>query len=327
MNHTDDDLDLEVLRSIKSEVTADPEALARVRERVLTSPRPSRRRWVPLAVAGAAVVAIGVASALVLPHTSRPAPIVTTSSSQPGVAEFAAQAARATALSATKPSGTQWVKITLINEWTNYTNAVNDKVTNTDHPHTRTRITETIYVPSSNSKRWVRVMSSRDIPLSADAVKMCAHSSCSATIKPQRALHGEFPDPKFDTTDWQPPRTALAGLKADPTALMAKARSELPAQLRDSPSAQLGWFADKMGTTWIADAPLRAAMFTAIGTIDGIQLQPKTTINGQTGTALSAGCYQVIFDPNDYRLLGWRIIGGENTTQTLYLSEVVSSAP
>lgn len=334
MTQLDDDLDLEVLRSINSEVSADPQTLADIRQRVLT-PQPSRRPgWPTLAAAGVALVAIGSAAALVLPHLG--APVATPSviaSEQPSVAQFTADAARAITLSASKPQDNQWVKITLVNEWIGYTNAVGDKVTKTDHPHTIHRITETVYVPPSNSKRWVRVVDWRDIPLSADATKMCATGGCHARSKPQRARHGNFPVSEYDETSWEPPRIALAGLTADPTALLAKARSELPAPIRNDPSQQLAWFAGKMGNTWVADAELRAAMFTAIGAIDGVRLQTGVTIKGHTGTALAAASthsdnvYQLVFDPKDYRLIGWRITGDGAPTEALYESELVSSAP
>lgn len=67
-----DDLDLEVLRSINSDVTADPRTLADIRQQVLT-PKPSRRPgWLTLTAAGAALVAIGSATALALPTSALP---------------------------------------------------------------------------------------------------------------------------------------------------------------------------------------------------------------------------------------------------------------
>lgn len=332
---TNEDTDLDVLRSIRDNVNADPAMLARLRAQVVSQRRAPL--WPTALAAGVGALAIGVAAALLIPPASPGAPVpVTESPSQSHVStvsEFTAAAAHATVLHALKPKGTQWVKVTLTNEWTNYTNVLNGKITKTDHLYSLTRITESVYVPSSKTQPWVRVLESRDIPISSDAKRICAHSSCHAVDDPQRARDGAFGDPHFATTQWVPPRTALAGLTADPVALADKARSELPAPLRADPAAQLGWFADKLASTWVADADLRAAMFTAVGTIDGVQLRHDVTIDGQQGVALVAkgthvqGEYQLVFDPDSYRLIGWRITGAGEKTQTLYNTELVDSAP
>lgn len=336
MNQIEDQTDLDVLRSINSEIKVDPAAVEGVWTRLqLAEPAQlPRRPWRRLIPAAVAAIAVGAAAGLIVPRFIYPTAPQTPEPASVSTAQFVTEAARATLLNATKPSASQWVRLTLIAESISYTNVIHGKITNRQQPWTRTQVVDTVYVPGNPKLDWIRVQDTYNEPLSADARKVYSTAaSRHFRSKPERAANGAFKGP-VETTCWKVPGIYLAGLPSDPTKLLAKAKADLPSQVSEDSAAQLSWFADRLGNTWIADPELRAAMFEAIGQINGIQLTEDVPANGQTGTALRATStvepgagVEVVFDPTDYRVISLSYFSKTEKTLTTYQTRIVNSAP
>lgn len=362
MNTVDDDLDLDVLRSIRADMVVDAAVLARVRARLDATPlprtaeHPLRGRIVAAAVG---IVAVGAAATLLVPRTpahqggavsyppaSSPAAPSGSASSTPAeprtVRQFTTAAATAIALSA--PSDmltTGYRKVTSV--------ATNDygpggyhKVNGTlVQVRWLTQTTTTTWVPADPDTKWVQVTTGKLIPTDEAARNyLDSHPDIQTewTSTPLRAKDGHF---NSDTPDWNTPdRTFIDKLSRDPAKLLAQARAwNKRYRLDPSPQNLLTILTIPLTDTWIEDQELRSALFTAIGMVHGIELHPDVTIGNRTGTALRGASLEdpelwseVIFDPDTYRLVGSHFHQARKGAQdrldeTLWSSELVATAP
>ncbi|PKQ31452.1 MAG: hypothetical protein CVT62_08675 [Actinobacteria bacterium HGW-Actinobacteria-2] len=345
MTQLEDDLDLEILRSINADVVADADALARVRKLVAaTPPRRTVSTWPKLVAVAVAALAVGVGVAMVVPRFTGPAAPSPTSSQT--VATFTAAAASANLLrTPLGPTAGQYRKVVARDISSGGQVVVirdDGTATPVDHPF-RIHSTVTTWVPGDPTRLWVRTMSTTLEPVD-DAARRYqkAHPDTmgTTTTEPVRAANGDFNAAEPAEDGWlNPSQEFLNTLPRDPAKLLESARAWNTAHyITNDPQSVLEVLARPLADNWIEDAELRAALFTAIGQIDGVQLTPDATIADQRGTLLTGLSQtipelrtEVLFDPTDYRLLAWRFVndreGSVTTSETSFSSTVVDSAP
>ncbi len=344
MTQLEDDLDLEILRSINADVVADADALARVRTQIVTATPPRRAvtTWPKLAAVAVAALTVGVGVALMLPHFGTPAPAPsTTASAAPTLAQFSTQAAQASLLrTPLEPGPSQYRKVVardLSSGGQTFTVAANGE----DYRY-RLRTTVITWVPGDPTRPWARTISTTLEPIDEAARRYQAkhRDTMGPTTGPvDHTSNGDFNVPASDG-DWLNPSQAfLDQLPREPAQLLASARAwNTQHGFTNDAQTLLEALARPLSQTWIDDHDLRAALFTAIGQIEGVQLDDDATIGDQHGTALmgvssrsGALRTEVLFDPNDYRLLAWRFVndreGTVKTAETTFTSVIVSSAP
>ena len=364
MNTIDDDLDLEVLRSIRADVVADPHALVRLRaaivdaERPVPSPQVRRGRARLLAVA-VGVLAVGAAAALIVPRmvitpgsagapptasASRSASVLPTVGGAPRtLAQFTSEAARAEAArpaSGVLTSG--YRKVTSVSTTTSGPGGFITVDGRNVRVYLATRTTTTTWVPADKSAKWVQKSESRVLPTDdASREYLKAHPDLEKPSRSglDRARNGHFfIDAK---ADWnEPDQVFIDSLPRDPAKLLARARAwNREFKLDDSPLNLLTILTIPLTDSWVEDPELRSALFTAIGKIKGIEVREGVVIGGRTGTALRGASTEdpsiwseIVFDPNTYGVLGthWHahFAGApERLDETTYVSELVDSAP
>lgn len=350
MTQLDDDLDLEVLRSINADITADPDALARVRQHAVAAwhPRRTVATWPKLIAVAVAALTVGVGVAMLVPRFQTPTPRPsTTTVAVPTLAQFSAEAAQASLLrTPLKPGPGQYRKVTASLEVV--------KGANSQVPGTKSRAEQvwlrqntviTTWVPADPKDTWVR--SSEEWLLPSDEVSkkyLADHPEFSThwVTKPERAKAAAFPsiEPFNGKSDWGAPSLPfLDRLAKDPDALLASAKEwNRKHHIANDAQGLLGTLTSPLETFWVDDAELRAAIFTALGKVEGLTVTTDARIGGQRGIALRAAgegpgeWTEVLFDADDYHVLGDRwhvqtVSGFEREEQTIYTSEVVDSAP
>jgi hypothetical protein len=304
--------------------------------------------WPKLVAVAVAALTIGVGVALVVPKITglgqpaapRPTPSQT-------VQTFTTAAASANLLRTTLgPTASQYRKV-VAQDIRSGGQTLTVEVTRKDGRKTdyryRLRNTITTWIPGDPTRKWVRTGSTVLEPID-DAARRYQekHPDTMAgpsTSGPEYARNGDFDVPKA-SDDWiNPSQKFLDNLPRDPAKLLEAARAwntkhDLPNDAQDVLEA----LAQPLTQTRVEDPELRAALFTAIGQIEGVQLSEDATIGDQHGTALTgvssrnpALYTEVLFDPNDYRLIGWRFVndreGTVKTAETTFTSSIASSAP
>jgi hypothetical protein len=346
MTQLEDDLDLEILRSINTDVVADADALARIRTQ-LVSATPTRRTlttWPKLVAVAVAALTVGVGVAMVVPKVT--GPVAPSPTSSQTVATFTAAAASANLWRAPLgPTAGQYRKVVARDIASGgRVIVVRDDGTATpvDHPY-RIHSTVTTWVPADPIRPWVRTISTTLEPLDDAARRYQAANPDTmgpTTTEPARAVNGDFNASEPAENGWlNPSQEFLNTLPRDPARLLESARAwNTEHYITNDPQSVLEALARPLADNWVEDPELRAALFTAIGQIDGVQLTPDATIADQRGTQLtglsqtSPGVRtEVLFDPNDYRLLAWRFVtdqeGSLSTSETSFTSTIVDSAP
>lgn len=347
----EDDTELELLRAIRAEVDADPGALARVRTLLLASVPETvpKRQWGRPVAVGAAVLALGIGGALIVPPlaggTAQPASAGSTATIETTseAIEFADAAAKAVLLAAPlQPPPGKFLKVVSheVDETASMIDIGSKGEILADYPM-RGRTTISTYVPANPMAEWVRVTHDTFEPLTAPGRKfLAAHPEEDQDYRHvERAQFGAFaeaPDQVAGDHWKSPTKDFLDMLPRDPDDLLDVVKA--PTWAFD-PLVQLTSLARPLGVSWLEDAKLRAAIYGAIGRIEGVEVETNVTLGEVTGTALRAASVlepeeyaEAVFDPVDYHLVGfreYRVHQGVEvvTKQTTYSSVVVDEAP
>jgi hypothetical protein len=344
MTQLHDDLELEVLRSINSDVSANPAALARVRTRTLGAPKPPpswRPRWTKLAIVAVSALAVGVTAAVALPKTGSSAPASTTTGQQAPLTagQFTSAAAEASLLRAPlRPNPGQYRKVTSTWEVVKGANVTGDQ-------SYRQQSIQTTWVPANPDDTWVRTSETWLLPTDDASKKYLADHPAFKTheVGPtERAKRGAFNAAAAgdETGDWGSPTTSFANqLPRDPDALLASAKEWNLGHGTKDDGADLLTTLTGMLVPEIDDPELRSAIFTAIGKVSGVEVNQAAHIGEQSGISLrgtssenSANWGEVLFSA-DYQVLAteWHTTsigtGEELVDRVTYRSEIVDSAP
>lgn len=348
MNLIDDDLDLEVLRSINADITADPAALARIREHLPVATPARGVTWPKLLAVAVAVATVGAGAAFVTSELSAPVPSPVSDTTRRTVAQFSADAAQASLLrTPLKPGPGQYRKVTA-----SYTVVAGANVEKTgatsrvDQVAFRQQSTRTMWIPSDPNGTWVCSTESWMVPVDKASAKYLAdHPELTAHQRGpiERAKRGAFSSttPFGAASDWGSPGKSFSDkLPHDPDALLASAKAWNQKHGADNdPENLLMTLTAPLTAAWVDDAELRAALFTAIGKVDGLEINHKASIAGRTGILLKGKSKAghdswggVLFSADDYQVLAtqWNVMpvsGDRRQDQVTYTTEIVNKAP
>lgn len=348
MNLTDDDLDLEVLRSINADITADPAALARIREQ-LPAATPARVvRWPKLLAVAVAVATVGAGAAFVASELSAPVPSPASDTTRRTVAQFSADAAQASLLRAPlAPGPGQYRKVTATFMVTKGANSQKTGATSrADQVFFREQSIRTMWIPADPNDTWMcRTESWAEPADDVSAGYLAKHPELTAHHRGpvERAKRGAFSStgPSEIGSDWGSPGKSFSDkLPHDPDALLASAKAwNREHDIDNNPENLLMTLTAPLTDVWVDDAELRAALFTAIGKIDGLEINHQASIAGRTGIALKGTSdakhevwSEVLFSADDYQVLATRwhgipFSGRERQEEITYTSEIVNKAP
>lgn len=349
MNLTDDDLDLEVLRSINADISADPAALTRIREQ-LSAPTPTRVIvWPKLLAVAVAVATVGAGAAFVTSELGTPSPSpAATATPRAAVAQFAADAARVSLLRAPlAPGPGHYRKVTANYKVVKGVNVQTTGATSrADQAGFRQQSRRTMWVPSDPSGTWAIRAETWLVPVDAASAKyMASHPEMRPYRREpvERAKRGAFDStaPYAGASDWgSPSKTFTDKLPHDPDALLASAKAwNHKHGIANDPENLLSTLTVPLTAVWVDDVELRAALFTAISKVDGLEINRKATVAGITGISLKGksdaghdSWGEVLFSADDYQVLAtqWHVMpasGNELQEQVTYTSEIVNKAP
>ena len=328
------DDDLTALRTLRRQRDADlpPEALDAALERARTRfqhdaaattlssgvagrgrrrpPVPGLRRFRPVVLVGAAVVAGGlIASGVGVTHWTAP---------EPAAAETLHGAARA-ATAHRAPAGA-YIRVVETEESMAYASSDGDHY---DEGYL-VPTTTTTWVPADVSGTWVRETRSGKVTTfyggaaarEAAAAEQASRSGADGPVR-QRAAGGAFAVGELGGE--QPGALGpadIAGLPREPGALVR--RIEAAPRPEDTTDAEHVYdTVSQLLRTGLVPADLRATMFDALATLPGIEVtEEQTTLDGRTGTAIGMPARtaterrELVIDPTDGSYLG------ERTTQT-----------
>lgn len=359
MNELDDHIDLDLLRSIHADLTADPLALARVRASLVADRRLAHRRrralWIGVAAALAVVTSVSGGLLLTRPDGSQGAPSVATpttpatperpappASAPVGepvtLAAFTVKAA-ATVANDSLPTPGQYRKVSSRGSFGTCQSMA--KTADGTLLEFRSWSLVTLYVPGDPAARWVRVVESWSEPCD-EAARAYAVQRPRLTrhhvSEPERARQGDFAGGSPEGPNWNDPtQDFIDALPAEPAELLASARAwNRSYHLADDPLNLLTMLTIPLQESWIADGDLRAALFQAIGRVEGITVRRDVAVGERTGTALRgissenpAIWREVVFDPDTFQVIGTRFhtASPDRLNETSVTSKIVSAAP
>lgn len=357
MNHPEDNTDLELLRSINAELTADPDALARVRAQLqpATPMAKPRRSWGRTLAAAAAALSVGIGGGVLVASLvpgSDQAPTLSPQRPQTPTtaASFTSEAAAASLLKTPlKPGPKQYRKVVAATTGPASGPVVSwskdgKRAPQVKDPMATMRLHQvtTTWVPGDPKKDWVRVTQSWLEATDAAGKKYLKDKprlGRKYTSEAERAKGGAF-GKALDGPGWNMPTQGFIDkLPRNPAKLLASAtkRNDFY-DLDKSPQNLLTMLTIPLQDTWVEDPTLRAAVFEAIGLIKGIELRQDARIGDQTGVSLLGrsnenddNYSEVLFDPFDHRLIGGREVFAETPKrvyETTYATGgIVDQAP
>lgn len=329
---TDDDLDRE-LRALRphlklahgdtdtdNDTDARPagEALAAAKARLFDEMRPApvvalaehprRRRWAPLLVAAATVLALVLGGLVV----GFPAIAPATAEAQ----TVLAQAAQATINAVDPPMRPDQYRYVATRSWNLSTSVKGGKeFTALEESRSET------WVPADPTRNWLLARGgtgehkwlkgteaeARDAGVTLDSrPKELLSAPCGR-------FYGGDTDGCAGPGAWQVPNPAfLAGLPRDPDQLLARLRKDAPDNSRGT-AELLVYAADLLRSAVLVPADLRSALYLALAKIDGLTLTPgAVNLDGRSGTALGIddgskkSRQEIIIDPATGEYIGER---------------------
>lgn len=306
--HADPRLDERVLAAARAEIVAAAAAEG-------GGMAPQRRRWRWIAAAAAVVVVVvGLLLAQTIPFAGNEAPASAAAEElntvadkitggdaplQPGQFRYTArQGARVSGVTGTSGRHYTWKVPTLLEVWMPANQA--DEWLSRSSPN--------------GTREWLE---GTEVEARADGVDLDRPVGPGGEM---RARCGDFTaamerPPRAPCTGFSPWRGGLtpeflAGLPRDPQTLYDVIRRDIPNRGSDPDMAVLIWTTHVMGSP-LTTADLRAALYRALGHIEGLEITERTTtLDGQIGEAfgLTRGTtrMEIVIDPATGRFIGQR---------------------
>ncbi|BCJ48277.1 hypothetical protein GCM10010168_26370 [Actinoplanes ianthinogenes] len=283
-----DELDV-ALNDLYPVPAEDPEALRRVRVRVL------KRKWprVPLAAAAAVILAVAVAVVAIRGRTPDGAMVL--------VAQTLNTAADAPIQAVDEPVPAGKYRYIAVHSMA----AV---FQNSDLGALR-GVKQELWVPAERAGEWFRLETDTGerVPLLGTAEQLTAagFDDRSAPIRetgPCGAFGPGISDMCTAKGTWQVPTAAfVAGLPRDPRKLFDRLRDDTDGRGRDADQEVLVYVADALRSGLIP-ADLRSALYRALAYLPTLKIvEERATLDGRTGTALGIAAagerLEVIIDP------------------------------
>ncbi|KOX18634.1 hypothetical protein ADK67_36170 [Saccharothrix sp. NRRL B-16348] len=338
---TEDELD-SALDALHADVRADEPVLARTRAALIATieqgepevtttqehrPRRSTRRW----LAGAAVVVLLVAGALIAQTVSFGPPAPATAEAVRTLDRAAAQSVGAV----DEPVGPGQYRYVATHAWWMGTSSVEGKVF--------ARLTEHLletWAPADPRDEW---MLRRDVTGNEQWVLGTKEEAEAAGVagrrdgqrggqpggrpggqgggQPEgewRAMCGDFfgESKCEDPGSWQNPTAEWqAGLPTDPDALFARLRADAP--VNDTGDAALFAYAADALRSGLVGKDVRAALYQALTRIDGLEVtEERANLGGRVGIALGVDDgerrREIIIDPETGRFIGERLVATDD---------------
>ncbi|MEU4762370.1 CU044_5270 family protein [Actinosynnema sp. NPDC023794] len=321
---TEDELD-SALDALNADVRADGPVLARARAALITTieqgepevtttqehrPRRSTRRW----LAGAAVVVLLVAGALIAQTVSFGPPAPATAEAVRTLDRAAAQSVGAV----DEPVGPGQYRYVATHAWWMGTSSVEGKVF--------ARLTEHLletWAPANPRDEWLL---RRDVTGNEQWVVGTKEEAEAAGVADQRGLpEGEwratcgdfFGESKCqDPGSWQNPTAEWqASLPTDPDALFARLRADAPDN--DAGDAALFAYAADALRSGLVGKDVRAAIYQALTRIGGLEVtEERANLGGRVGIALGVDDgerrREIIIDPETGRFIGERVVATDD---------------